>query len=150
MSADLDLARRAVAAKWKWRRGCQSLNSLHVLEVDGDNVPCAWVFANGENFPKIVTGYGSPAGCWEIWEKELPNLTDPATRGALLQLVREAWDSPSVHLRPWYDIRGKVVYWQVLVPREELYSHAWKCFEGPTEEAALVAALEAAPKEKGL
>lgn len=81
----------------------------------------------------------------------LPDLTDPATLGCLLALVRDAWGDPSAYLCDFdgYDS----VEWGVV-------SHAWDAkrqAEGPkawfscllgdadTEAGALVRALEVAP-----
>ena len=73
---------------------------------------------------------------WE-WDDSkgpiLPDLTDPATLGCLLALVREAWMCPKVSVR--YEM-GRI----------------WRCVhqdgawlgEGKSEAEALVAALEAA------
>jgi hypothetical protein len=67
----------------------------------------------------------------------LPDLTDPATLGCLLALVREA------HPRD----RGLVPIdmgdgeWQVILKHERKWSHV----VGKSEAEALVAALEAAP-----
>jgi hypothetical protein len=69
-----------------------------------------------------------------------PDLTDPATLGCLLHLVREAWG----------DHRAAVTYcdegWRFEVWNSDNFFPDWplgKCF--PTEAEALVAALEAAP-----
>jgi hypothetical protein len=65
-----------------------------------------------------------------------PDLSDPATVGCLLALVRKAWGIPSLSLSPWqggwdfawaeHDSTGPCGYWL-------------------TEAEALVAALEGAP-----
>jgi hypothetical protein len=63
----------------------------------------------------------------------LPDLTDPATIGCLLALVREAWGDPCMYLAPadgWYVGKGG---------RDSMAG------KGQTEAAALVASLEAAP-----
>ncbi len=62
----------------------------------------------------------------------LPDLTDPATLGCLLALVREAWGTEYVHARK--SERG----WEVCRGSSEWY-------HGETEAEALVAALEEAP-----
>lgn len=117
---DLNLSRRAIAAGWRWAPGS--------LVWGGDRVT--------EDTLGIAHGV-------------VPDFDDDGTRGVLLGQVRERWDCPDLHTRPQYDHRGNVTHWQVLVPRKELHPHGWKCFEGPTETAALVTAMEAAPKEKG-
>lgn len=62
----------------------------------------------------------------------LPDLTDPATLGCVLALVREAWGMPRLVAIPQPD--GE---WTV--------SGLTSVASGDTEAAALVAALEAAP-----
>lgn len=75
------------------------------------------------------------SGAW------LPDLTDPATLGCLLALVRAAWDAPGAYVH--HDSGAK------LEP-----GHPWEvwCGDGSnivgvfdTEAEALVAALESAP-----
>ena len=67
----------------------------------------------------------------------LPNLTDPATLGCLLALVRDAWGQPLVSVR--WSVHG----WRVL--NTEGRAWCWRIGKGSTEAEALVAALEAAP-----
>ena len=70
-----------------------------------------------------------------------PDLTDPATIGCLLQLVREAWDDPTAIVFP--DFRGDKVKWFRMV-RPDVEPVAWHAPAG-SEIEALVIALEAAP-----
>ena len=79
------------------------------------------------------------SGLWMRMNKDrerLPDLTDPATLGCLLALVREAWSQPSAttlaHHGRWYVVHADVDASSRLA--------AW-----PTEAEALIAALEAAP-----
>ena len=65
--------------------------------------------------------------------RELPDLSDPATLGCLLALVREAWGDSKTCARP--DLEDDVWY---VVTRSGLAFAA-------TEAEALVAALESAP-----
>ena len=132
----IDLARRAVACKgWRWMPG--------MLEVDGAR-------SNGEQYDGSVWvdycggGYEPVAG----W---IPDLTDPATLGCLLALVREAaeperapGDWPMVctyqnaakkwGVGAWLNESGKATFAALVLPTYD------------TEAAALVAALEAAPR----
>ena len=64
----------------------------------------------------------------------LPDLTDPATLGCLLALVREAWGKPHAYVE--YSNKWKVAFYCEVGTR---------AFSSTTEAAALVAALEAAP-----
>ena len=67
----------------------------------------------------------------------LPDLDDAATVGCLLALVREAYNRPDLHTCPMFSLRtGDLVRWRVAL--DEHMAHY-----GPTEAAALVAALEA-------
>ena len=110
------LARRAVACKgWRWMPGMRA--------VGRRNLPAAW-FRLEESTPSL-TGE---------WSDALPDLTDHATLGCLLALVREALHSPRAH----------VLYVAGL--------HRWECADnrvvlgvGATEAEALVAALEEDP-----
>ena len=88
------LAERAVVCKaWRWLPG--------MLAVDTDD-GCTHRVA-------CVTRSGYPLGClpqdggrvWELGANELPALTDPATFGCLLVLVREAWQDPEAHAYPY-------------------------------------------------
>lgn len=71
----------------------------------------------------------------------LPDLTDPATLGCLLALVREAWGDGDIGIvtEAWATV-GPGDAWQV-VQRAAGRVHS----SASTEAAALVAALEAAP-----
>ena len=107
------LARRAVAAKhWRWMPG--------MLTNVGERV--RW-----ETYCLLGT---------------MPDLTDPATRGCLLALVREAWECPTAGRPepgiPWLGVSRVGDVFEVAVGTVTLAV-------GRTEAAALVAALEAAP-----
>ena len=72
----------------------------------------------------------------------LPYLSDPATRGCLLALVREAWGDPTAMVSAVKDADGSVSHWICYVfPCEDREAR----FPATIEPAALVAALEAAP-----
>lgn len=130
-----DLARRAVACEhWHWMPG--------MLAVDG-----------AERFRVSIVSHGYPQGVDEqppmkvnvdLGLRWLPGLTDPATLGCLLALVREAWGDPNVtpyqcHRSDCLGVTHSDVglYWEIALDGYLYY--------GPSETAALVAALEAAP-----
>ena len=122
--AQLDLARRAVACKgWRWMPG--------MLDTTGGRFICyadcgeaAWVRRADD-------------GCeWLPVDERLPDLTDPATVGCLLALVREAWGNDDLGTMRW-DARSR---WCA-----ETTDFPYRAFYGDTEAEALVVAWEAAP-----
>jgi hypothetical protein len=123
------LGRRAVACRgWRWLPGMLTLDGLRVCRVEPE---AAW----------------HPQGSEEVWRFQagtaIPDLSDGPTRGALLDLVREAWGDPTIHMhalpggrwRPISATHGQWT-WGGLLDRYP---------DPATEAEALVAALEAAP-----
>ena len=119
-----DLARRAVASlHWRWmpgmlicpRAGDPAYRIVGVWLVEERQTGTYW------KDPGIIPMRRDPVG--------LPDLTDPATLGCLLALVREAWDDRYLCAS--------------LSPRKLWMVDGWSLHD--TEAEALVAALEAAP-----
>ncbi len=112
-----DLGRRAVACKhWRCLPGVLADDGHRLSAVDCDGL-----------HPEA---YGVT-----------PDFSDPATRGCLLELVRDAWGDLYIYVlncgEGWFTVCSPAAdggKWLSGVP-----------IDGPTEAAALVAALEAAP-----
>lgn len=126
---DFDLAKRAVACRhWRWMPGMLPL----VVDEDAECVACDRVWR-------------TQGGHTVVPAEAFPDLTDPATLGALLALVREVAQEPGLHVRcmlPYApDMSGKTPPpWVLYSGRGARWGDRYE-----TEAAALVAALEAAP-----
>lgn len=136
----IDLGRRAVASpRWVWR-------------PSEPEIPARWLLSHHG----LVGRYRDPtAGALyrhvmpgDIW---LPDLSDPATLGCLLALVREAFGDPTISAScvggAWRIERDGHPCWlgtdgRWAIGRTFRDGAAISC---PTEAAALVAALEVAP-----
>lgn len=132
-----DVARRAVASPgWRWLSGMRlrSIRAyLRVVGLNGDgSLRLSW-----DDPGRPVEGDTYTV---EHMGGALPDLTDPATVGCLLALVRAAWDDPHVYVLAngpdWFTVRS---------PNGEGGWLGPSPIDGSTEAAALVAALEAAP-----
>jgi len=123
----IELAKRAVACKhWRWTLGMQLEHGRRVF---------GWT----EDGRELLYYTNGLVGCFGLLSESecRPDLTDPATVGCLLALVREA--------------QGDCTIWTMVdVDCDE---GAWLCIglevgeigSGYSEAHALVAALEAAP-----
>jgi hypothetical protein len=124
----IELAKRAVACKgWRWMPGMRTVDAMRVIH-DPDrwpDRPCA-IREGGW----VDTSPPRPLG------DDLPDLTDPATLGCLLALVREAWGQDDLGA---FRVGGQ---WCAEVTPQKKQHHA---FYGDTEAEALVYALESAP-----
>jgi hypothetical protein len=148
------LARRAVACKgWKWMPGMRVWNPVGenwFRVADDAGILCA--------SPYLVTFEGRHANGsrWASLSGCSPDLTDPATLGCLLALVRAAWRCPTAYVRQSMTRRQSdgVIAWEVC----DLYLDAEACralgvprqgsvgsWGHGSEAEALVSALESAP-----
>lgn len=136
----IDLGRRLVALPgFRWMPG--------MLRDDG------WRFfgldrSNGEEhgFVRAADG-GSVAYSWPLHLREvraIPDLSDPATLGCLLALVREVWKAPSLYTinNGGGDVDSSS--WEAIIDPNHYYEFAG---QGDTEAGALVDALERAGLE---
>ena len=142
------LARRAVACpKWRLMPGMLTDEGRRVMHVWPDDLGIHWSHI--------------PESCVVRDADALPDLTDPATLGCLLALVREAWAQPEMccgrSIAPGWGVYLALVReaWGQDDVSASRYKERW-CVEvtppgglhyvyGDTEAEALVAALEAAP-----
>jgi hypothetical protein len=119
-----ELARRAVACKrWRWMPG---MMAIMTEPHDGETTFRVLDYIGSRETGAPITMY--------------PDLTDPATVGCLLALVREAWKKP--HAYPMANSIGEWII-QQFDEEDGIWRPLSKCFK--TEAEALVAALEVAP-----
>ena len=145
----MTLGRRAVACKgWRWMPGMRRVWPFIVRKsvLDGR---WSWLASDedrargfSESMPTervkddqmSILGGAQWDDATERWVACIPDLSDPATLGCLLALVREAFDSPGM-CACMMQGPGE---WMILL---DTSNHVI----GRTEAEALVAALEAAP-----
>jgi hypothetical protein len=120
-----ELPKRATACKgWRWMPGSVTVCGLRIV----------WVWPDGSLDVTVCGVFRSRVT--PHFPRRAPDLTDPATLGCLLQLVREAY-SPALHLTTraaCTDLMGGLEW---SVPGFDIGNCS-------TEAEALVAALEAA------
>jgi hypothetical protein len=154
MTPDLiELGKRAVACKgWRWMPGMLVLGDPEsaprpfgypaptadlMLRARIQSCVLGRFFAYYEYHVDLPDAEGEPCDISDFFDP-LPDLSDPATLGCLLALVREAWSDECAHCSP---LRGEGrVIWYAWSEDLEYLSHPCA-----TEADALVAALEAAP-----
>lgn len=126
------IARRAVACKgWRWMPGMRTEDAMRVIH-DPDrwpDRPCA--IREGS---WVDTAPPRPLG------DDLPDLTDPATLGCVLALVREAWGNDWISTGRMAYLDGSSIWLVTMSFGTRLGTR-----QATTEAEALVAALEAAP-----
>ncbi len=134
-----ETARRfAAASKWVWLPGMACYGRLHTSALKTTEVTApvriAQVTDSGVFVEtSIFTRGGRVVRTLALFEPSVPDLDDDLTRLGVLAVVRRAW--------------GDDEFCTACMPDGE-----WKAdgqfviFSGPTEESAMLAALEAAPQ----
>ncbi len=145
----IDLARRAVACKgWRWMPGMLALRTTHPVAVERgapslipvrlmgsitEHEEVAGITLHGE---LLEAGHVVVNG-WHRSSDLIPDLTDPATLGCLLFLVREARSEPFGYVSPVSQGRWA---WACGLPVAQEFRLAF------SEAEALVFSLEAASR----
>ena len=161
----IELGIRAIScAKWQWREGMLIGATKHLLGHGQTSIPKSYGSGRviGVNYYEERCAYGTPIVENDEFAEEvdgpIPDLFDSATKGCLLDLVRQAWLNPSIYLAPFYTNTddGEVVWWAIASntvwetqPRIEYLTRSQGIVEhylaAETEIEALVVALENAP-----
>ena len=135
-SDKIELAKRAVACRgWRWMPGMRARGC-----GDSGVVTNVWFDPDTHQTTDIYVSYDEECGSCQHaapdYDQCLPDLTDPATLGCLLALVREAWGQDDMGASRYRE------RWCVEFTPQEGQHYA---FYGSSEAEALVYALEAAP-----
>ena len=179
VDAVIELGRRAAACqKWAWRVGMSALakdKSLLILQncelpIEGDAVvrlvshvfsEAQYAFgeddalriANEKAYATMITGDDDDWATWAVGlvylNTLIPDFYDTVTARGLLQVVRAAWDAPTLSTNYSEYADGRCV-WSLSLPMLQsegsgftMRSHI--LIESDTEIGVLVAALEKAP-----
>jgi hypothetical protein len=127
------LARRVVACpRWRWMPGMRWIVEVAGGQSLGDRSGLILTEWDAVDDGGRVFRFGHPA--------MLPDLSDPATLGCLLALVREAWCDAEIAI-----VRERDLAWIVCHSLCNAMLYDGRYIRGSTEAEALVAALEAAP-----
>ena len=136
--AQTELARRFVELPgWEWRPGMLFIDPFD----NAFRVVSLWAHGNEQDARVApVVEHGEEMAIVNMYGGYVPDLSDAATIGAILGLVREAWGDDA-HVRSTLDMCGTVVYavWRRVV---DAYANFRWC---EMEAGALFAALAAAP-----
>lgn len=134
-SDKIELGKRAVACRgWRWSPG--------MLDLFGRRVLCVWPDDFGNKWSHI------PENCVVRDADALPDLSDAATIGCLLALVREAYRDPSKLWEGHVEVRRdhRTLFFVVSFGHNASGALVEDTLAtGGTEAEALVAALESAP-----
>ena len=125
------LGRRWLAAGGGWREGMRDGEGYIVTGIGADGIP---------DESNLAATAGDTAGL-TAWVNAWPDLRDAATRGAALDVVRERWGDPTMHMASlrlgWvWAFRDEAEVNMIIADGLPI--------AGTTEPEALVAALEAA------
>lgn len=118
----IELARRVVSSeRFRWMPGMKALGKK--------DMPTAW-FRLEETIQNL---HGD-------WSNATPDLSDPATIGCLVHLIRLAWKAPiDIH-----ESRGAGSFWGISIVNEPLEDDC-PYFMGYSQQEILVKAFESAP-----
>ena len=133
------LAKRAVACKgWRWMRGM-----LCLVDEDGYGARIVYVGHTGgasQTADSYEGGGIITTGC--IREGSLPDLTDPATMGCIMSLVREAWGEPGLSCIGWRTDEGASSFMMMGGDNYKMKSVIMGQTEHSTRAEAVIVALE--------